>query len=110
MCGTNPVETIATVATGGLALPLIMQRKAMKEQQASQDKAIANQKAKDDAAAAEAAALGPAAKSIDISDEVGAKSAARRSRAALQTGIMGTLKTGPMGAASATTLKTTLGS
>ncbi len=103
-------DAALTVATGGLAVPYLQQKKAIKAQQDAQNKAIQAQNEKDAAAAAEAEALGPAAKSIDLSAESAEKAAAKRSRAALQNGILGTLKTNPMGATTASTLKTTLGS
>lgn len=104
MC--EPVSaTIAATAVAGA----LIQRSASRRAEANQSEAITKQDQAQKKADDAAAAIGPAAKSINLADEASGYNDLKRNKVAMQQGIMGTMKTNPLSQTTAATQKTTLG-
>ena len=107
MCEPVSMGIMAAVSIGSMFASASSQRRA----QANQSEAVAKQDAAQAKANEAAAQLGPASKAMDLTKEASAYNDLKRNKIAMQSGIMGTMKTNPMDAATAApTAKATLGS
>ena len=101
---------IASAVIGGTTTAIISERAARKqtremnrETEASNERTAEAQKALD--------LLGPAAKSLDLAKDESAYRDLKRNKIAMQSGILGTMKTSPLGSQDfGATQKATLGS
>lgn len=110
MCGAKPLEVATTLINPVAGIGMFTQRKQLEKSAAEQQNQIDQQNARDVELRKEAEALGPAAKSIDLTKKPSAYEDLKRNKIAMQAGILGTVKTSPLSSApTASTQKTTLG-
>lgn len=98
MCSSNPVEAIATVATGGAAQAYFGAKRSIDKQvnlaADAQKNAMEVQARRDAEAKAQAEAVGPAARKFDQVNQNAIEEEKRR-MLALQNGIAGTITNKP---------------